>query len=223
MTLKYRTTANLIVALRCLTAIERRQELRLAEVYDESPGLREQVSLVRALAERRLEESAGRAEIDNFRAILGALRNISADQSETEMIVQHLFDNRVRFDSAISRVLAEAVGRTPSESSAAYPLTGGPLARVQLGTALLRAWAARDDGPKAKESFEQLEAVLGDFFALRMRERIGDIQDYNPRLHEFVSDETPSSKVEVVRPAVESLQAPEAEVIVKALVKAIRS
>ena len=155
--------------------------------------------------------------------ILDALRNISAAQPETERVVQYLFETRARLDPAISRLLTEAIGRPIPESSSSNPLSAGPLARVQLGTALIRAWEARNDGTRSKESFEQLESVLGDFFGLRLRDYVGEIQDYNSRVHEFALDEAPSSKVEVIRPPVEFVQSAEGEVIVKALVKAIRS
>ena len=223
MAAKYPTKENLLVALRCLTAVERRQEIRLVELYDQSPGLPEKVFLLCSLAAARLGEAAGRTEIDDFRMILDALRNISAAQPETERVVQYLFETRARLDPAISRLLTEAIGRPIPESSSSNPLSAGPLARVQLGTALIRAWEARNDGTRSKESFEQLESVLGDFFGLRLRDYVGEIQDYNSRVHEFALDEAPSSKVEVIRPPVEFVQSAEGEVIVKALVKAIRS
>jgi hypothetical protein len=221
----YPTVNNLALALRSLTAAERRQEFLLTELYDERLGLADQALSIRSLVVTQLEVSATRAEIDDFRRLLQALRDLPANSSETEHVIARLFDDRARFDPAISRVLSQIIDGDRSDPIAIHFASGGEptSATVQLAAALLRAWAARGDGTNAREAYEQLRSTLESFFSLRLRDCVGETQQYNPRLHEFGFGDLPSSTVEVVRPSVELLQSGESSVVVKALVKPSRS
>jgi len=84
---------------------------------------------------------------------------------------------------------------------------------------MLRCWAARNDGPKAKDAFEELRSVLSSFFGLDLRGNVGDVDTFNPRLHEFAYGEKQSSEVELIRPWVEYVAGEDTHVIIKALVK----
>jgi len=222
---EYPTVDNLLVTLRSLIATQRRQEILLTQLYDDVPALADAVSSVRSLAASRLEVAATRAEIDDFRKLLQVLTDFPARKGEKDEVIAHLFEDRARFDTAISRILWEAVegNLTPAVTVRLAPSSEPTQADLQLATALLRAWAARDDGPNAREAYEQLRSALESFFSLRLRDHVGETQEYNPRLHEFGFGESPSSKVEVVRPSVDLVQAGEVGVVVKALVKPSRS
>jgi hypothetical protein len=81
------TVQNLVVIVRCFNVAERRQGLRLAVLLDDRSALAEKVSSVRNLLIDELERSAIRAEIDNFRILLLAVREFPVNRSEMEQAV----------------------------------------------------------------------------------------------------------------------------------------
>jgi len=137
--------------------------------------------------------------------------------------IERLYHYQPRFDDAILKVLSEFADVETSPSiTIRYAAGGEPKAgTMQLASVLLKAWAARNDGQSSKETYEQLAWVLEQFFSLRLRDCVGERQEYDPRFHEFESGEAPTSKVEVTRPAVEGLDPAETGMVIKALVKGV--
>ena len=214
---------NLALAFRCLTAAERRQGIAGAERRGDVPGLAAEVSSLRSLALTRVESAARRSEIDDFRRLLQALTGSVAQKTEMDQIIERLYHYQPRFDDAILKVLSEFADVETSPSiTIRYAAGGEPKAGImQLASVLLKAWAARNDGQSSKETYEQLAWVLEQFFSLRLRDWVGERQEYDPRFHEFESGEAPTSKVEVTRPAVEGLDPAETGMVIKALVKGV--
>ena len=219
---QFPTPDNLAACLRSLTAAEHRQELRLTSMCNEYPTLAAQLSSVRSLAIRQLEIAAKQMEIDEFHNLLQALQDLPSNERETQQSFEQLFNERAGLDPAITKILADAVGADDGSQLISVRTTAGSgwsPATVQLASALLKAYSARTEGPHAQEAYEELKSVFEDFFYLRLRDFVGEIQDYNPTLHEFGFEDSPSSRVEVIRPLVESLKPDDVGVVVKSLVR----
>ncbi len=214
---------NLTLALRCLTAAERREGIAVVERYGDVPGLAAEVPSLRSIARRRVESAAKRAEIDDFRRLLQALTGSVAHRMEMDRVIDRLYHEQPRFDDAILRVLSEfADVETSPAMTIRFAVGGEPKAgTMQLATVLLKAWSARNDGQSSSETYEQLAWVLEQFFSLRLRDWVGEKQEYDPRFHEFEPGGAPTSMVEVIRPAVEGLGPAEAGMVIKALVKGV--
>ncbi len=90
---------------------------------------------------------------------------------------------------------------------------------LQLASILLRTWKARHEGPISSETFEEMQSVLSNFFDLCLIDQVDELQEYNPRIHEFVQGERHTATVRVVRPLVEQSR-DRSCIIVKALVRA---
>jgi hypothetical protein len=88
---------------------------------------------------------------------------------------------------------------------------------LQLASSLLSAWSARLEGPKAEIAFEELTSTLRQFFSLELRGTVGEIVEYNPRLHELPAQNMKRKYVRIDRPWVEIHQGQNA-VVIKALV-----
>jgi hypothetical protein len=88
-----------------------------------------------------------------------------------------------------------------------------------LASALVAAWLAKEDGPKARDAFEELRSVAGNFFALQLHENASQIEDYNPRIHELVMGARPSARVRLLGPWVEYSRQSVSRVILKAPVE----
>lgn len=221
--MKFPSVDNLILALRCLTAVERRAGVTVVERFGDVSGLAEEISSVRLLAMRRLESVAKKAEIDDVRRLLQALTGSVAHRMEIDQMIERLCHYQPRFDDAILKVLSEFADVETSPSiTIRYAAGGEPKAgTMQLATVLLKAWAARNDGQSSSETYEQLAWVLEQFFSLRLRDWVGEKQEYDQRLHEFEPGEAPTSTVEVVRPAVEALDPAETGMVIRALVKGV--
>ncbi len=221
--MQFPTPDNLAACLRSLTAAEHRQELRLTSICSESPPLAAQLSLVRSLAIRQLEIAAKRTEIDEFDNLLQALQDLPFNETETQQVFEQLFNERAKLDPAITKILTYAVGADDGPQLISVRTAAGSgwsPATVQLASALLKAYFARTEGPHAQEAYEELKSVFEDFFHLRLRDFVGEIQDYDPTWHEFSFDDSPSSRVEVIRPLVESLKPDDVGVVIKSLVRA---
>jgi hypothetical protein len=90
---------------------------------------------------------------------------------------------------------------------------------VQVASALFAAWAAKQDGSKAKEAYEELKSVAANFFGLELHGDIGEIEEYNPRIHELILDAKPSTRIRLLGPWVEFSRQTTSKVILKAPVE----
>src|SRR5258708_37223755 len=94
---------------------------------------------------------------------------------------------------------------------------------IQLASALLTAWVGKSDGPKSREAYDELASVAANFFGLRVHGEIGEIEEYNPRIHEFTGNSGPSARVRLLRPWVEFSREDRSKVIFKAPVEAVQA
>jgi len=93
------------------------------------------------------------------------------------------------------------------------------LRTVQLASALVAAWVAREDGPRASDVFEELRSVAGNFFNLQLHEKVGSTEEYNPRIHELILGAKSSNRVRLLGPWVEYSRQNVSKVILKAPVE----
>lgn len=215
---------NITLALRSLTAVERREKAAVADLYSDVPGFAAEVSSLRSNAISLLDAAARRNAIDDCRSLLQALTGSVEHKREMEVEISRLQQTEPPLDDAIVKVLSEfaEIQTAPSMTirfAGGQPTTG----TVQLASVLLKAWASRDDAPSSGETYEKLAWVLQEFFSLRLRNSVGERQEYDPRFHEFQQGETPTSTVEIIRPGVEGLDPAETGMVIKALVKGVAS
>jgi hypothetical protein len=216
---------NITLALRSLTAVERREKASVADLYSEVPGFAAEVSSLRSNAISLLEAAARRNAIDDCRNLLQALTGSVEQKREIEAVISRLQQTEPPLDAAIVKVLSEfaeietAPSMTIRFAAGGEPTTG----TMQLASMLLKTWVARNDAPSSSETHEKLAWVLQEFFALRLRNSVGERQKYDPRFHEFQQGDAPTSTVEIIRPGVERLDPAETGMVIKALVKGVPS
>jgi hypothetical protein len=216
---------NITLALRSLTAVERREKASVAYLYSDVPGFAAEVSALRSNAISLLEATARRNAIDDCRNLLQALTGSVEHKREMEVVISRLQQTKPPLDDAIVKVLSEFAELEATPSMTIRFAGGGKhtTATMQLASVLLKAWVARNDAPSSSETYEKLAWVLQEFFALRLRNSVGERQKYDPRFHEFQQDEAPTSTVEIIRPGVERLDPAETGMVIKALVKGVAS
>jgi hypothetical protein len=223
--IRYRGVDNISLAVRSLNAVERREGAAVTDLYSDVPGFAAEVSNLRSGAISLLESAARGNAIDDCRNLLLALTGSVEHRREMDGVIRRLHQAEPPLDPAIMKVLSEfaeietAPSMTIRFAGGGEPTTGA----MQLASVLLKAWAARNDAQSSGEIFEKLAWVLEDFFFLRLRNSVGEKENYDPRFHEFQQGEAPTSTVEIIRPGVERLDPAETGMVIKALVKGVAS
>lgn len=172
-------------------------------------------------AEERLRQLAVDGALSEFQSWAEVLRRLPFGEARLSETLKALYSERAQFQDAVQRSIREllGIGGIPEGQGVFTSKGADSLQAVQLGAVMLRSWAARNEGPKAKDAFEELRSVLRGFFGLELRGNEGDVDSFNPRVHEFAYGEKQSSRVELIRPWVEYVAGDDARVIIKALVK----
>lgn len=216
---------NITVALRCLNAVERREKAAVSRLYSDVPDFAAAVSSLRSSAIILLESAANGNAIDDCRNLLRALTGSIEHRREIDGAIRRLQQAGPPLDAAIVKVLSEFAEAefTPPVTirfaGGGEPVTG----TMQLASVFLKAWEARNDAQSSGEIFEKLAWVLEQFFSLRLRNLVGERENYDPRFHEFQQGEAPTSTVEIIRPGIERLDPSQGGMVIKALVKGVAS
>ena len=92
----------------------------------------------------------------------------------------------------------------------------------QVADALLSSWEAREDSPRAAESFKVLNSVAQRFFNLRICGQVGSVVEFDSRVHEFPRTPIGEGHVMIVRPWVEWVDGSRAKVIIRAVVEKVK-
>ncbi len=149
------------------------------------------------------------------------LRDLPFNREETQSTFEAWNRDASRFPPSTQPILKNLLGIAPAgvgyleltvDQSAAVQTT-------QLASILLQLWDARDEGPKAREAFAQLQSVLEGFFGIRLGGTVGDVENYNPRIHEMSYGDKKTATVKLLRPWVELSHHGRADIIVRAVVK----
>src|SRR5208282_3949119 len=96
---------------------------------------------------------------------------------------------------------------------------------MQLASALISAWNARNDGPAALESFNLFSSVAEKFFNLTIAGEVGSTSEYRRSANEAMGNDAilVETQVQIVRPWVEWDSGEGKRILIKALVKPITS
>jgi hypothetical protein len=168
-----------------------------------------------------LDASARRGDVSDFEERARLLLLLPVRRKETSLKLENLYQQRGHFQELIQGTLADirgVVGEGP-DGRTVHMDVADRLESAQLASALLRAWAARQEGPKATEAFEELRSVLSGCFGIEMKGNAGDTDTYNSRLHEFANREPFATRVRLLHPWVECSSGRTVKVLIKALVK----
>ena len=92
----------------------------------------------------------------------------------------------------------------------------------QMAVALLSSWEAREDSPRAAESFKVLNSVAQRFFNLRICGQVGSVVKFDSRVHEFPRTPIGEGQVMIVRPWVEWVDGSCTKVIIRAVVEKVK-
>jgi hypothetical protein len=170
---------------------------------------------------RDVEEMALEGRSSDFGRWVSVLRALPFDRGQTKLKLEDWYEDRARFPASIQASLKNLLGISASGSEAPEIIVdqSEALETTQLASILLRMWDAREEGPNAKDAFEQLQGVLEGFFGIRLRGTVGEVENFNPRVHEVGYGDRQAAKVKLVRPWVEFSQHGTTNVIVKAIVK----
>ncbi len=88
-----------------------------------------------------------------------------------------------------------------------------------MASALLKAWDAKDDGPKAALAFRSLSETVSKLYNIRLGGTVRSTADFDPNLFEWVHDKR-SKRPRIVRPWVEWNAGKNWRVLIKGLVDA---
>lgn len=214
-------SATAQASLRMLASMIREQRSDIDRWTEEDPDFAKALGQIVDFGIRQLEVAASDGDAASMQEWAGCLMAGQPASERARSKVEELYADRARFEDAVQRALADLLGMSVEDSAKAGPVcrdaTGGVQA-TQLAASLLAAWDASREGPKAKDAFETLSFVLGTFFALRIRGRVGEVEDYSPRLHDLDRGGKVGTRVRIVRPGVESTQGPTSKILLKAVV-----
>ncbi len=176
------------------------------------------------LLERAIQDVEGfglEGRVEEFEQCVNAVRTVPINQGQIESRLEAWHETASRFPEEIQGRLKSLLGMSDPVTQA-LPIAidqADSVQTTQLATVLLRAWDAKEEGPNAKEVFEQLSSVLDLFFEIRLRGTVGETEKYNPRIHEMGFGERPTQRIKVVRPWVEFSDQGVATVVIKAIVQ----
>ena len=125
---------------------------------------------------------------------------------------------RARYQKNVQGLLTRLAGLSEADSSPSFEISiddSDALHVTQLASTLVRAWSAKDEGSKANEAFEELKAVLADFFGIEIKGAVGSIEAFNSRVHEFPLGERSASRVKVIRPWVQISRPQTSRILIK--------
>ena len=207
-------------ALRLLGSVEKFASFSIQEEMEEAEQF---AVVVRDLRQKSIDymiSSATSSDVSTLETLAQALLGVRFSRELTAAKLDELYQQRFAFDEEMQATLASLSGRQ-STPAGVQGLDSGleQTKALQLASILLRTWKARHEGPSSSETFEEMQSVLSNFFDLRLIDQVDELQEYNPRIHEFVQGERHTTTVHVVRPLVEQSR-DRSRIIVKALVRA---
>jgi hypothetical protein len=171
-----------------------------------------------AIAIKQCESFVRKDSAFEFRELAQAVLRISGAGDKLRRRLIEIYSDRARLSAPVQNALRELLGH------AVEPVTfpGIPvddedsIQTVQLASALMGVWVARKDSQKSSEAFEEFRSVAKNFFHLHLRGEEGQVEDYNPRVHELIPDAKRSAKVRLLGPWIEFSRQSVAKVILKA-------
>lgn len=211
----------LLLVMRILGCAEKQLGIVIGDLLAQDPTFVETIDAVWEKCVEEIEFLATRGNVADLDQWARAAVRAPMRRKDTKAKLENLYADRGRFDESIQYTLADILGhRREGQPLRTIPIDEGETIQTgQLASVLLQAWSAKDEGPRAKEAFEQLQSLLSNFFGLTIRGKLGDIEPYNPRIHELCPGEDARARVRLLRPRVELARLGTSRVILKALVQ----
>jgi hypothetical protein len=217
----YATDAEAFRAyLAAMNRLNSKRILSVSDIAAENLIFRTELETVRGTAERIALKLAVDGDAEQFHLFARELYNFPVGREATLQFFERVYLDRSAFDPHVQDSLAAVLNI--HSTSLEHEIILDRSSRVemislQLASSLLSAWSARLEGPKAEIAFEELTSTLRQFFSLELRGTVGEIVEYNPRLHELPAQNMKRKYVRIDRPWVEIHQGQNA-VVIKALV-----
>jgi hypothetical protein len=169
----------------------------------------------------RCEELVRQGIVSEFEELSGAVAELPGARNDLTAKMSKLHLQKARYPVAIQDALGKVLGQTTEAPTTPKIQVDeeDSVQTVQLASALVAAWAAKDDGSKAKEAFEELKSVAATFFGLELHGGASEIEDYKPRIHELTLGKKPGTRVRLLGPWVEFSRQTRSKVILKAPVE----
>jgi|SRR5580704_18469640 hypothetical protein len=212
---------TILQALNLLISVE--ENLGAESAQENDPEYDRATQHLLSSAHARLDELAEAGDDRTLERLAHTLKRAPVDPQRLKTELERLFGIRARYQKNVQALLTKLVGLPEAEVSTSFELSSNDadaLHVTQLASALVRAWSAREEGPKAKESFEELRVVLADFFGIEIVGAVGSVESFNSRVHEFPLGERSASRIRLVRPWVQISGSQPSRILIKALVAA---
>jgi hypothetical protein len=157
------------------------------------------------------------AALERYSRILLRHR-VTEPQTKRELFAK--WEQRSKYATSVQRALSEILDlETLPAPLEIEDESSQSLKALQLGSALLHAWEAKDASEKAGYSFKGLQATLSDSFRIVLKGEPGETVRFNPRLHELLDRSSDTELVRVLRPRVELTGEPISTVLIKSVVE----
>jgi len=210
-----------LLGIRLIASAEKRLRINLQDLLAEDDEFSSLFETLYRKSLQQLDMLASEGAVSDFEELARVLLEVGVKKKETRIKLESLFAQRGRFQEGIQQAFANVLGllQEAQLGPEIHLDVADRLETTQLGSALLRACAARDEGPKANEVFAELCSILKNFFGIELRGTAGDVDTYNPRLHELAHGERPTPRVRLLHPWVECSSGPTVRILIKALVK----
>lgn len=160
----------------------------------------------------------------NLEALFRSLERFPSSSQQLKTEVEQLYGIAARYQKNVQLALSRMTGIAQAESSPVLQIGAADpeaLHVTQLASALVRAWSAREEGPKTNEAYEELRVVLADFFGIEIKGSVGSVETFNSRVHEVQLGDKPSGRVRLIRPWVQMSDSQTSKILIKALVTAV--
>jgi hypothetical protein len=215
---------TLIPTLRIFQVAETRAGIVVEKLVEHDQSFDRSLRLLTVKALNAIRELANQGRASEFELLYKLLDQLSPVRQELQLRMAEIYSQKARLPEPIQQSLKIIRGDTETPGSALNIMLDEEDATrtIQLASALLAAWVGKSDGPKSRDAFDELASVAANFFGLRLHGGMGDIEEYNPRVHEFTGNSGPSARVRLLRPWVEFSRQDKSKVILKAPVEAVQ-
>lgn len=215
----------LISMLRIFRIAENRTGVVVEKLVERDPSFDSSLRVLIGKGVNLIGELANQGRASEFEQLYELLDNFSPTRQELKLRMSEIYSQKARLPEPIQQSLKTLHGDAETPSAALNLILDeeDSTRTIQLASALLAAWVGKSDGPKSREAYDELASMAANFFGLRVHGEIGDIEEYNPRIHEFTGNSARSARVRLLRPWVEFSRQDRSKVILKAPVEAVQA
>lgn len=215
----------LISMLRIFRIAENGTGVVVEKLVERDPSFDNSLRVLIGKGVNLIGELANQGRASEFEQLYELLDNFSPTRQELKLRISDICSQKARLPEPIQQSLKSLHGDAETPSAALNLILDeeDSTRTIQLASALLAAWVGKSDGPKSREAYDELASMAANFFGLRVHGEIGDIEEYNPRIHEFTGNSARSARVRLLRPWVEFSRQDRSRIILKAPVEAAQA